>query len=463
MAIIYSYPKKSPLSLSDLVLITDESNNKTNNGTIADIKEVIDVVDSLSATLPIQVSGSTGGITVSSRTYAGGSTTGHVPAGGTASTFLKGDGTWGTGGISGSGTNGVLPLWNGTNSLTDSPIKYDGARITIPDYIWHEGDLSSRFGFDANDSFLVFVGDASEERIVISNNLFQVKTDSGTKISAGADNAVLWVDDGVGGAATAALGTQVTGVYIKGNGTNKGTVRYYAGDDNGYVGIEGPTSMTSTNYTVTLPPDAPTGAGKVLVTTGSQQLAWGNAGGPGTGTQNSIAYWDTTSTLGDSIITQPSSQQINIAATANSTPTTLQVPIATASGPNGTLGGINIYGGLYNVAQANISPATSAGLIQFGSQLDGQTFDFRNNKIAFDSDATNTYIKANTSTPESLEIHADQDIQLRPDGYVVIFTGAAAPTTASDSGDQGSIVYDDNYLYVCVQDDTWKRVALTSW
>ena len=192
---------------------------------------------------------------------------------------------------------------------------------------------------------------------------------------------------------------------------------------------------------------------------------WGTpaSGGPGTGTQNSIAYWNTTNSLGDSIITQPSTQQINIAATANSTPTTLQIPIATASGPNATLGGINIYGGLYNVAQANISPATSAGLIQFGSSLDGQTFDFRNNKIAFDSDSTNTYIKANTLTPESLEIHADQNIELRPDGYVVIFTGAAAPTTASDSGDQGSIVYDDNYLYVCVQDDTWKRVALSSW
>jgi hypothetical protein len=285
MAIIYSYPKKSPLSLSDLVLITDESNNKTNNGTISDIKEVIDVVDSLTATLPISVSASTGSIDISSRVYGGGSTTGHVPSGGDNTKFLRGDGTW------------VVP----------------------------------------------------------------------------------------------------------------------------------------------------------------------SAGGPGTGTQNSIAYWSTTSGLGDSIITQPSTQQINIAATANSTPTTLQIPIATGSGPNATLGGISLYGGLYNVAQANISPATNTGVIQFGSQLDGQIFDFRNNKIAFDSDATNTYIKANTSNPESLEIHADQNIQLRPDGYVVIYTGAAAPTNASDSGDQGSIVYDDNYLYVCVQDDTWKRVALSTW
>ena len=183
----------------------------------------------------------------------------------------------------------------------------------------------------------------------------------------------------------------------------------------------------------------------------------------GTGTANTVPLFSSASAIGDSIITQPYSQQVNISSTSNSAPATLQIPISTGSGPNATLGGVNIYGGVYNVAQPNISPSSSTGIIQFGSATSGQTFDFRNNKIAFDSDTTNTFIKANTLTPESLEIHADQDIQLRPDGYVVIFTGAAAPTTAGDSGDQGSIVYDDNYLYVCVQDDTWKRVALSSW
>ena len=291
MAIIYSYPILSSPALDDLVLLTDTSSTdpqkQTKQATISSIKDAFDVVDSITATLPIIASASTGSITISSRKFQGSSTTGYVPSSAAANqstTFLRADGTW--------------------------------------------------------------------------------------QVPAGVDGA---------------------------------------------------------------------------------------------GTINTIPLWTSGTEIGESIITQPSSQQIDVAAPGNSAPTTLQVPMATASGPNATLGGVNIYGGLYNVAQANISPATITGLIQFGSQTTGQTFDFRNNKIAFDSDSTNTFIKADTATPESLEIHADQNIQLRPDGYVVIYPGAAAPTNASDSGDQGSIVYDDDYLYVCVQDDTWKRVALSSW
>ena len=37
------------------------------------------------------------------------------------------------------------------------------------------------------------------------------------------------------------------------------------------------------------------------------------------------------------------------------------------------------------------------------------------------------------------------------------------PTTASDSGVKGDIRYDSDYIYVCVDTDTWKRSALTTW
>ena len=38
-----------------------------------------------------------------------------------------------------------------------------------------------------------------------------------------------------------------------------------------------------------------------------------------------------------------------------------------------------------------------------------------------------------------------------------------APPAASSNGFQGEIRYDSNYIYVCVADNTWKRVALSSW
>jgi hypothetical protein len=38
-----------------------------------------------------------------------------------------------------------------------------------------------------------------------------------------------------------------------------------------------------------------------------------------------------------------------------------------------------------------------------------------------------------------------------------------APASASSNGFRGEIRYDSNYIYVCIADNTWKRVALSSW
>jgi hypothetical protein len=130
MAIIYTYPTITPTS-ADKVLVSVDGTNATANATISSIKETMDVVDNLTATLPIEVSNPTGNITISSRTYAGGSTTGHVPTGGTASTFLKGDGSWGL-------PLGILPAGGDQFSVlrkvtgTDYDVEWDYAdKVTL--------------------------------------------------------------------------------------------------------------------------------------------------------------------------------------------------------------------------------------------------------------------------------------------------------------------------------------------
>jgi len=66
MAIIYTYPTKTTLATSDLILISDSADsNKTKNATVTSIKDAIDVVDSITATSPLVASGSTGAITLS--------------------------------------------------------------------------------------------------------------------------------------------------------------------------------------------------------------------------------------------------------------------------------------------------------------------------------------------------------------------------------------------------------------
>ena len=72
---------------------------------------------------------------------------------------------------------------------------------------------------------------------------------------------------------------------------------------------------------------------------------------------------------------------------------------------------------------------TSSGIEIFS------TMDMNLNKIAFDSDSTNSYIAANTDNPEDIEIHADEDILLMADGQV----GVKTTTPAYDLDVAGSI------------------------
>jgi hypothetical protein len=79
-----------------------------------------DGVTSLGATTPINVSAATGSVTVSSDAYTGGANVGYVPTGGTATTFLRGDGTWVT--PTGGGTMSSFDISDGvtTQTIVDS-------------------------------------------------------------------------------------------------------------------------------------------------------------------------------------------------------------------------------------------------------------------------------------------------------------------------------------------------------
>ena len=79
MAIIYTYKLKTAPTLEDLVLISDiEDGRKTKNVTLSGIKETIDVVDSIIATLPVEASSATGNVTLSLKGLSGFGTAGQV-------------------------------------------------------------------------------------------------------------------------------------------------------------------------------------------------------------------------------------------------------------------------------------------------------------------------------------------------------------------------------------------------
>jgi hypothetical protein len=60
----------------------------------AGVSSVTAQTPATSSGTPLTISPTSGAVQVTSNAYAGGSNVGHVPAGGTAGTFLQGDGTW---------------------------------------------------------------------------------------------------------------------------------------------------------------------------------------------------------------------------------------------------------------------------------------------------------------------------------------------------------------------------------
>jgi len=52
-----------------------------------------------------------------------------------------------------------------------------------------------------------------------------------------------------------------------------------------------------------------------------------------------------------------------------------------------------------------------------------------------------------------LDINSDK-IRIRND---------KTPSAANDTGTQGWICWDADFIYICVATDTWKRVAIATW
>jgi len=112
---------------------------------------------------------------------------------------------------------------------------------------------------------------------------------------------------------------------------------------------------------------------------------------------------------------------------------------------NADTAGIEIYGGVNGSSSPYITPSGSHTVLQFGSSETGLSFDVRRNKLAFDSDSTNTYIQADSSSPENLEIHADQNIELRADGKTEVYSTLELNTVVNAGADTDKfLVLDSN-------------------
>ena len=114
------------------------------------------------------------------------------------------------------------------------------------------------------------------------------------------------------------------------------------------------------------------------------------------------------------------------------------------AGYNLTSGNQNLIIG-YNI---NFPNSTGSYQLNIGNAIFGTNIDGTGTTIS----SGNIGLFTNSPTAK-LDINANT-IRLRT---------ARTITKSTDTGNQGDICWDSNYLYICVATNTWKRVALSSW
>lgn len=109
---------------------------------------------------------------------------------------------------------------------------------------------------------------------------------------------------------------------------------------------------------------------------------------------------------------------------------------------------------------------TSTGSIGIGRSTQNQTVNIANGAVAsgnvkslnigtggVSGSTTNIIIGTNTSG-------ATGNIRLQSN---VNLESTYVPSTASSSGQPGQIIWDTNYIYICVAANTWKRANISTW
>src|SRR5690625_2374967 len=83
---------------------------------------------------------------------------------------------------------------------------------------------------------------------------------------------------------------------------------------------------------------------------------------------------------------------------------------------------------------------------------------YNDNNVALD---TPFFINRRTA---NVGIGTDQPTaKLDVNGSSIRLRDSKTPNTSTSSGFKGEICYDDDFMYVCIADDTWKRSALETW
>jgi len=253
MAVIYSYPVKvSPVD-GDLVLISDSADsNNTKQVKISSIRgatvsgvadvNISAVTSTLSSGAPLVSLPNSGNVIITSRAYAGAANVGHVPTGGSATTFLRGDGSW------------IVPT-NTTYDIMGSGNSY-AAGLVLAGNATHNNNFLRKDGTWATpvDAGISFSGSTANGLVAYSNSTTAavssnfILTANQLRVPAGSVSAPVLNFTDVGGIYSASGGYSLTHTGTNSLGfTSASVINYKIAQFNSGLKF-GSTGSTLSNY-----------------------------------------------------------------------------------------------------------------------------------------------------------------------------------------------------------------------
>ena len=244
MAIIYTYPVKAIPNTNDLILISDsQDSNNTKQVTIGSLPggSGSGVSSVTSSNVAITVADASTTPVLTSVAYTGAANIGHVPAGGSATTFLRGDGSWNIQSTMGSGNSyaaGLVLAGNATHN--NNFLRKDGTWASPPSVT--PGTPLNSIQFNNASSF------------------------------SGNDELTY---DGVGGLTVGAVGGNKGIVILQGeDGNDSGTLKIGHLNNTKYLSLGLGNDTMAASYSIDFPVATPGGNNKILESTSTGVLSW---------------------------------------------------------------------------------------------------------------------------------------------------------------------------------------------
>jgi hypothetical protein len=243
---------------------------------------------------PISISPTTGNVVVTSQAYAGTTNVGHVPSGGDATKFLRGDATWviptNTTYSAGTGlslntntfslaTNAALTnLGGGTGSTF---LQKDGTWATTTDT--NTNIANTNLQLDSNRNLDLSNGDATDYALTFISTL-------------GGASKNLFKFDQIGGTSPRFTAGHTESAYegyvvLEGNGANRtGILQFENAAGTYYTSFQAPTTFGANQNIGYVLPNLQGAANSVLTNNGSGTLSWGSVAVVEEGTWTPSAY-----------------------------------------------------------------------------------------------------------------------------------------------------------------------------